>query len=260
MAHHEPVTRIGLGWWEPVPKSGPAKGPYLQRVTCEPGSVEFFSSCSSDALAGFELVCLEACAWSALGGCSGKQGTKAQATLSVDPPHLQGCWNCGRKASETCSGCKRGPLLRLLLPAQGLGEAPPCVCGQSLQGPAATVKRARARTVRHRHRPWAPACPRPLPAPARRAPLGLPPWLPWPTPGPLDAAPLTHQGPVAIETAQPPARRTRTPPWEPTMGSPLLLLLSKRKQNQQDCIPYDFLSYLTITPRPPNPQKPPAEL
>ena len=41
--HTMNLSGVGWGGGSLSPKSGPAKGPCLQRVTCEPGSVEFFS-------------------------------------------------------------------------------------------------------------------------------------------------------------------------------------------------------------------------
>uniref|UniRef100_A0A2K5I9Y3 CBFA2/RUNX1 partner transcriptional co-repressor 3 n=1 Tax=Colobus angolensis palliatus TaxID=336983 RepID=A0A2K5I9Y3_COLAP len=50
----------------------------------------------------------------------------------------ESCWNCGRKASETCSGCKAARYCGSFCQHRDW-EKHHHVCGQSLQGPAAVV-------------------------------------------------------------------------------------------------------------------------
>lgn len=58
------------------------------------------------------------------------------------PDHLlhpiQSCWNCGRKASETCSGCNAARYCGSFCQHKDW-EKHHHVCGQSLQGPSAVV-------------------------------------------------------------------------------------------------------------------------
>lgn len=135
MAHHEPVWG-GLGWWEPVPQEWPSQGALSAEGHLRAWERSFFLFLLGDALAGFELVCLERVPGLQLGGCLGETG-QARATLII-PPHLQSCWNCGRKASETCSGCNAARYCGSFCQHKDW-EKHHHVCGQSLQGPAAAV-------------------------------------------------------------------------------------------------------------------------
>lgn len=58
MAHHEPVWG-GLGWWEPVSRVAQPRGHICRGSPVSLGALSFFLFLLSDALAGFELVCLE---------------------------------------------------------------------------------------------------------------------------------------------------------------------------------------------------------
>lgn len=192
-----------------------------------------------------------ACAWSVAGWVLG--GNRERSPGHPDrPPSPPELLELRAQASETCSGCNA--------PATAAPSA------STRTGRSTTMCADRAcRPCSHRGLEpvpgqsdtatgLGPACPRP-PAPARRAPLGLPPWLPWPT-RLLTQRPLTHQGLMAIERPALPvsAGRARSPGsrlWE----SPLLLLPKKTEPTRLH--PHDFPSYLTITPRPlPNSQKP----
>lgn len=59
-------------------------------------------------------------------------------TVSFALLHTQSCWNCGRKASETCSGCNAARYCGSFCQHKDW-EKHHHVCGQSLQGPAAAV-------------------------------------------------------------------------------------------------------------------------
>lgn len=154
---------------------------------------------------------------------------------------------------------QRGALLRLLLPAPGLGEAPPCVWPEPA-GPRGRRGRPGACTARRHGQPG------PLPARRSRQPQRgqlrgpVPPRLPRPTWAPGRRAPLTPhrpgpRRPHPLAPLAPPARRTLPRLWEPL----LLLLLSKSKQNQQKLHQRNFLSYLTVSrrDRSKRPQSPP---
>lgn len=66
------------------------------------------------------------------------RGICPSLTISFALLHLQSCWNCGRKASETCSGCNAARYCGSFCQHKDW-EKHHHVCGQSLQGPAAAV-------------------------------------------------------------------------------------------------------------------------
>lgn len=67
----------------------------------------------------------------------GAQRPPCGRPLTMSPP-TQSCWNCGRKASETCSGCNAARYCGSFCQHRDW-EKHHHVCGQSLQGPAAAV-------------------------------------------------------------------------------------------------------------------------
>ncbi|OWK16120.1 hypothetical protein Celaphus_00004051 [Cervus elaphus hippelaphus] len=62
----------------------------------------------------------------------------AEARRQASEDALTSCWNCGRKASETCSGCNAARYCGSFCQHKDW-EKHHHVCGQSLQGPAAAV-------------------------------------------------------------------------------------------------------------------------
>lgn len=62
----------------------------------------------------------------------------ALTVINQQEDSSESCWNCGRKASETCSGCNAARYCGSFCQHKDW-EKHHHVCGQSLQGPAAAV-------------------------------------------------------------------------------------------------------------------------
>lgn len=95
---------------------------------------------SLSTLAGSKPICLEDTFPRSAAG-PGTLGIWSGPALAR-PDHLlhpiQSCWNCGRKASETCSGCNAARYCGSFCQHKDW-EKHHHVCGQSLQGPSAVV-------------------------------------------------------------------------------------------------------------------------